>query len=86
MKIVFLLIVASLWMPLAGNSQIFNQNPPASQTGAAPPFAQTDPSPLPTTTDTPIDSGVVFLLIVGLALGVKNLKGQRNKQLSVLKK
>ena len=64
-------------IPNTGQAQIFNQPPPSSGT-TPPPFSQTDniqPGD-PFVTDTPIDGGVVFLILIGLALGIRRFKSK----------
>lgn len=64
-------------MPVIGQSQIFNQ---PSQPAAPPPslFEIGAPPPPPPIIDTPIDGGVIFLLIIGVALGVRRLANTKN--------
>ncbi len=68
-------------VPGSLKAQFFNQPPPpppSSGTDASP-FSQTDniqPGD-PFITDTPIDGGVVFLIFIGLALGVKRFRSKQ---------
>ena len=78
-KLFFIFSIALIFgiLPNSGQAQIFNQPPPSSGSGPAP-FSQTDniqPGD-PFITDTPIDGGVVFLIIIGLALGLRRFRSK----------
>lgn len=61
---------------LYSHAQIFNQNsPPPSNSG---PFSQSAPPPPIIVTDTPLDGGVVFLIIIGVALTVRRLRKKQS--------
>lgn len=72
----FVLVIA----PVGVKAQIFSQPPPPNSGTGPSMFSQTDniqPGD-PFITDTPIDGGVVFLILIGLALGVKRFRSKQS--------